>query len=114
MNKSTVETQSEAQLHFKAGQFAAELSQSPDTNKNDLGFYWSLDSKLPQFRSFDLDDFAKEVQDAFDSYMYDTTILTRIDRAKKIILQRIIKAGGDNVYDTIILSRKDESHSNKH
>ena len=30
---------------------------------------------------------------------YDITILTRIDRAKKIILQRIIEVGGDNDYD---------------
>ena len=63
-----------------------------------MSFQYDIHFNLvPQFRSFDLDDFAKEVQDAFDAY--DITILTRIDRAKKIILQRIIEVGGDNDYD---------------
>ena len=44
------------------------------------------------------------MQDAFDSY--DITILTHIDRAKKIIFQRIIEVAGDNDYDHH--SRKDK------
>ena len=72
-------------------------AQSPDLNKNDLGFYASIDSKLPQVRSFDLDALFAEVETAFDEY--DPDLLTRIDRAKQIVLQRIIDVKGDNDYD---------------
>ena len=71
--------------------------QTPDTNKNDLGFYSSIDSKLPQYRDFDLDAFSAQVLSAFDAY--DPQLLTNIDSAKKIVLSRIIEFKGDNNFN---------------
>ena len=72
-------------------------AQSPDTNKNDLGFYSSIDSKLPQYRDFNLDAFSAQVQSAFDAY--DPQLLTNIDSAKKVVLSRIIEFKGDNDFN---------------
>ena len=72
-------------------------AQSSDTNKNDLGFYSSIDSKLPQYRDFDLDAFSAQVQSAFEAY--DPQLLTNIDSAKKVVLSRIIEFKGDNDFN---------------
>ena len=55
------------------------------------------DSKLPQYRDFDLDAFSAQVQSAFEAY--DPQLLTNIDSAKKVVLSRIIEFKGDNDFN---------------
>ena len=56
-----------------------------------------IDSKLPQYRDFDLDAFSAQVQSAFEAY--DPQLLTNIDSAKKVVLSRIIEFKGDNDFN---------------
>ena len=87
-------------LLTKAGEIPIELvrqiANSPDTNLNDLGFYNSLDSQLPQRREFKLDEFEKQVEAAF--WAYPEEKLERIVRAKIGIIKAIIADKGDNTY----------------
>ena len=69
-------------------------AQSPDTNANDLGFYASIDSKMPKFRSFDLDKLYKEVEKAWADY--PSELLSKIFDTKHAMMAEIIKHNGDN------------------
>ena len=69
---------------------------SPDTNANDLGFYNSWDSRLPEVRSFKLDEFWKQCKKCFDDY--PSELLDKIFDTKMTVIKCIIGAGGDNTY----------------
>ena len=73
-------------------------ANSPDTNLNDLGFYNSLDSRMPERREFKLDEFEKQVEAAF--WAYPEEKLERIVRAKIANIKAIIAVNGDNTYKT--------------
>jgi hypothetical protein len=67
---------------------------SPCTNTNDLGFYNSMDSRLPQYRKFKLDDFEKQVDECY--WAYPPEKLTALFDSKKRVCGAIITAGGRN------------------
>ena len=72
----------------------AQEAQSPDTNANDLGFYASIDSKMPKYRSFNLDKLYKEVERAWNEY--PSELLGKIFDTKHAMMAEIIKHKGDN------------------
>ena len=72
-------------------------AQSPDTNLNDLGFYSSIDSKLPRPRPRNLTTFKQAVMKAFKDYPTET--LTKIVRSKERVIHLIEKYNGMNDYD---------------
>jgi hypothetical protein len=86
----------------KSGEIPIELvrqiANSPDTNLNDLGFYNSLDSRMPERREFKLDEFEQQVEAAF--WAYPEEKLERIVRAKIANIKAIIAVNGDNTYKT--------------
>ncbi len=45
-----------------------QLPQSPCTNLCDLGFFRSIDSRLPKLRSFSMPTFIKQIEGAFEDY----------------------------------------------
>ena len=67
---------------------------SPCTNTNDLGFYNSMDSRLPQYRKFKLDDFEKQVDECY--WAYPPEKLTALFDTKKLVCGAIITADGRN------------------
>ena len=69
-------------------------AQSPDTNTNDLGFYASIDSRMPRKRSFNLDKLYGDVSKAWSEYPSEN--LTKIFDTKQLMMEEIIKANGDN------------------
>ena len=71
-----------------------QVTQSPDTNCNDLGFYASLDQHMPKYRSFNLDKLYGEVRTAWAKYPSDK--LHKIFDTKHAMMEEIIKAKGDN------------------
>ena len=71
-------------------------AQSPETNCNDLGFYKSIDSRLPKMRDFDLDKFEEQILDAFEDYPSEK--LDDLFIMKQRICKCIIDANGDNNY----------------
>ena len=85
-----------------AGQTGPEIvifkqePNSPDTNANDLGFYNSIDSRLPQVRSLKLDEFWKQILKAWADYPSD--VLDKIFDTKMTVVKCIIEAKGDNTY----------------
>ena len=79
-------------------------ANSPCTNKNDLGFYNSIDSRLPKLRKFSLDELYQQVVDAF--WEYPSEKLDALARMKARVCKAIIKSGGDNDFK---LPRKEES-----
>ena len=66
-------------------------ANSPCTNKNDLGFYNSIDSRLPKLRNFNLDELYKQVEDEF--WAYPSEKLDALARMKACVCQAIIAAG---------------------
>ena len=73
-----------------------QCPNSPDTNACDLGFFKSLDSRLPKRRSFKLDAFEKQIIHVFNHYPPEK--LDAIFDQKKRVCKAIIEAGGDNDY----------------
>ena len=67
---------------------------SPCTNTNDLGFYNSMDSRLPKQRSFKLDELAQQCIDSF--WEYPSEKLDALFETKMVVCSSIIAAGGDN------------------
>ena len=61
-----------------------------------LGFYKSIDSRLPKLRSFDLDVFESQVMSAFDEYPSEK--LTDLFDMKMRVCKSILDAQGDNNY----------------
>ena len=71
-----------AQRQVDIGIFPQEPN-SPCTNLNDLGFYNSMDSRLPAYRDFKLDAFEKQVQECFWSYTPEK--LDKLCQTKKAV-----------------------------
>ena len=71
-------------------------ANSPDTNLNDLGFYRSLNKRLPKKRDRRLTDFVPMVKQAFWDYPSDK--LTKLCDTQQLVYRAISKAGGDNAY----------------
>ena len=75
-------------------EIVSQAAQAPDTNANNLGFYRSIDSRLPKVRNFDLDEFEKQILAAFKDYPSKT--LNDLFDMKQRVCQCIIDAKGDN------------------
>ena len=58
------------------------------------GFYNSMDSRLPSYRHFNLDEFEKQVMDCYWSYPREK--LDALFQTKKAVCTSIIAAGGRN------------------
>ena len=73
-------------------------AKSPVMNTNDLGFYNSLDSKIPNPRPVDLDRLYSCFVDAFKKY--DSKLLDKIydTIARKRVLKEVLKVKGSNEY----------------
>ena len=73
-----------------------QLGQSPDCNANDLGFYNSLDSKLPATRPYDTDALHSCEENMFKANPAET--LNLIFDTKMSLMCKINAVDGDNVY----------------
>ena len=73
-----------------------QMPQSPDTNTCDLGFFRSIDSRLPKLRSFKLHEFVSQITHEFDTYPPDK--LDSIFDQKQRIAECIWEEWGDNTY----------------
>lgn len=71
-----------------------QAPQSPCTNLCDLGFFNSIDSRLPKLRSFKLPAFIQQIRDAFDEYPSET--LESLADTKCRVVDCIRKAKGQN------------------
>ena len=67
-------------------------AQSPDCNANDLGFYASLDSRMPKYRDFNLDKLFGQVLTEYDNYPSD--MLSRLFETKSEFLKQVVLAQG--------------------
>jgi hypothetical protein len=72
-------------------------AKSPDMNGNDLGFYNSIDSKIPNPRPFDCDKLFECFQAAWNTY--DSKLLDQIFDSRMRVLKEVIKCKGDNTYE---------------
>ena len=70
-------------------------AKSPDMNANDLGFYNSLDSKIPNPRPFDLDRLYSCFMDALKKY--DSKLLDKIYDTRNS-KEEVLKVKGSNEY----------------
>ena len=71
-----------------------QAPQSPCTNLCDLGFFNSIDSRLPKLRSFKLPEFIQQIKDAFADYPSDT--LDALTDTKCRVIDCIRAAKGQN------------------
>ena len=76
--------------------FGKQIPNSPDTNACDLGFFKSMDSRIPKNRSMKLDEFEKQCLATFKDY--PSEILNRLFETKTLVCKCIVGAGGDNTY----------------
>ena len=76
-----------------------QCAQSPDQNACDLGFFNSVDSRIPKLRPYDLDEFEKMIIAAHDSYPGEK--LDAIFDMKQAICERVLATTppGNNDYD---------------
>ena len=74
-----------------------QVANSPDTNACDLGFFKSLDSRLPRCRNFNLDKFTEQCEQAFNEYPSEK--LSALFNTKSMVLARIVEVDGSNEYD---------------
>jgi hypothetical protein len=72
-------------------------AQSPDTNVCDLGLFRSVDSRIPKFRPFQLDKFAKIVSKAHLQYPGDK--VERLYETKIAVCKKMVEAKCDNSFD---------------
>ena len=73
-----------------------QCAQSPDTNVCDLGFFNSLDSRLPKLRPYNLDEFEKLIVDEHEQYPAEK--MDALFDSKQRVCQAILRCGGDNSY----------------
>ena len=75
-----------------------QCAQSPDTNVCDLGFFNSVDSRLPKLRPYDLDAFFALVEEAHAEYPAEK--LDSLYDSKMRICKAILSANppGNNDY----------------
>jgi len=74
--------------------FVEQIAQSPCTNLCDLGFFRSIDSRLPKLRSFKLTEFIKQIHDAYDDYPSEK--IDALVRCKKRVVTCIAENEGRN------------------
>ena len=72
-------------------------AQSPDTNVCDLGLFRSVDSRIPKFRPFQLDRFARMVSKAHRQYPGDK--VEQLYQTKIAVCKKMVEAKGDNSFD---------------
>ena len=77
-------------------QLVSQVPQSPDMNACDLGFFRSMDSRLPALRSFNLDTFEKQCLEVFKEYPPEK--LTAIFNMKQRVCKCILACEGQNDY----------------
>ena len=71
-----------------------QIAQSPCTNLCDLGFFRSIDSRLPKLKSFNLPEFIEQIEEAYNEYPSEK--LTALADMKMRVVQCIYNAAGDN------------------
>jgi transposase len=78
--------------------FVTQPAQSPDLNKNDLCFFYSLQQQSARYRQShaDLDDLIKAVKKAYADYSIDQ--LERVHALQVEIYRQILNDGGGNGY----------------
>ena len=79
-------------------------AQSPDTNVCDLGLFRSVDSRIPKFRPFQLDRFARMVSKAHRQYPGDK--VEQLYQTKIAVCKKMVEAKGDNSFDLHHRKRK--------
>jgi len=79
--------------------FETQPAQSPDLNKNDLCFFYSLQQQSDVLRanSESLTDMLESVQTAYVNYSTDQ--LQRVDAIQYEVYRKILEAGGSNQFD---------------
>mmetsp|Transcript_31106 Transcript_31106/g.95180 ORF Transcript_31106/g.95180 Transcript_31106/m.95180 type:complete len:312 (-) Transcript_31106:201-1136(-) len=76
--------------------FLRQVPNSPDTNACDLGFFKSIDSRLPKRRDFNLDRFTQQCLESFRAYPPEK--LNALFDTKSRVLLSIVEAEGGNDY----------------
>lgn len=75
-------------------EFVPQVAQSPCTNLCDLGFFRSLDSRLPKLRSFSLLEFIEQIKEAYAEYPHAK--LSDLAAMKSRVVQCIAENAGGN------------------
>ena len=76
--------------------FGDQVPNSPDTNGCDLGFFKSMDTRLPRSRALKLDAFEKQCLQTFKEYPRE--VLDKLFQTKTLTCKAIVANGGDNTY----------------
>ena len=71
-----------------------QIPQSPCTNLCDLGFFRSIDSRLPKLRSFKLPEFIQQIKGAYQDYPPEK--IASLVEMKRRVVQCLIKYKGTN------------------
>ena len=71
-----------------------QVPQSPCTNLCDLGFFRSIDSRLPKLRSFKLPEFIQQIKGAYQDYPPEK--IASLVEMKRRVVQCLIKYKGTN------------------
>ena len=79
-----------------------QMPQSPCTNLCDLGFFRSIDSRLPKLRSFQMPTFIKQIEEAFEEYPEEK--LDALCAMKTRVCVAIVENWGEN--DFVLPHRK--------
>ena len=66
-------------------EFVEQIAQSPCTNLCDLGFFRSIDSRLPKLRSFKVPEFIEQIKAAYEEYPEDK-IENLVQMKKRIVI----------------------------
>jgi hypothetical protein len=77
--------------------FFRQVANSPDTNACDLGFFKSMDSRLPKRRDFNLDKFADQCYAAF--HEYPSGKLGNLFDTKTRVCECIVADKGNNEFE---------------
>ena len=72
----------------------ASIAQSPCTNLCDLGFFRSIDSRLPKLRCFKVPEFIQQIKDTYEEY--PEAKIEALVRMKKRVVVCICENEGRN------------------
>ena len=75
----------------------SQPAMSPDTNVNDLGFFYSMEKSMPKVRCFHPDDLEEQITETYNDYP-EEKIHKLFDSARRV-LPKIIECGGDIDYE---------------
>ena len=73
-----------------------QLPQLPCTNLCDLGFFRSVDSRLPKLRSFSMPEFILQIEDAYEQYPAEK--IEDLCAMKTRVCVAIVQNWGDNTF----------------